>query len=750
MQSRLSKLLEGLLARTAFDAAKHPPICHPADHLLLALIREEGATAHRILTQELGSNAREQLVRQVERTTHHRALTADTEPEKFYASLHSCLEGRFPQELRIDSAHLLLWLLEQPVTASTPFFHAEGLTPEWLNRRLHSPEEPLQSSASKGREAALPMVANAPDMKINRYACDLTQEARSGRIDPVAGRDKEIEQMIRILQRRRKNNPILVGEAGVGKSALVEGLALRIAAGEVPERLKGKRLYSLDVGALVAGTKFRGEFEERLQELLEELRQDQQSLLFIDEIHTITGAGATQGSLDLANLLKPLLARGEMQTIGATTPDEYRRHIETDAALVRRFRKVAVEPTSEAQTLEILHRLAPHYGAHHGVEYSPEALEHSIRLAGRYLTDRHFPDKAIDLMDEAGAHTAHTGRSRVTAREIEAVVTLLTGIPTERLSAREGSELLGLEKRLLQRVIGQSGAVSTLARAIRRARAGLRDRGRPMGVFLFAGPTGVGKTLLAKELSRELFATGRSLIRLDMGEYKERHSLSRLIGSPPGYIGYGEGGELTEAVRRNPYSVILFDEIEKAHKELFHLLLPLLDEGILTDAAGRRVDFRNTVIIMTSNLAGSSPAKPQRQIGYGVRPRQDHPQEDEELQRALEECFPQEFLGRVDEVIRFRELDTKALVRIIEQELALLSRRTEELGYRLRITPKARLRLADRGRESRYGARSLRRTLQRAIEEPLSGLILGGKIRPGGEVIVEPDREGPGVKLRVA
>ncbi len=750
MQSRLSKLLEGLLARTAFDAAKHPPICHPTDHLLLALLREEGAMVHRMLTQELGSNAREQLVRQVEQTTLHRALTANTEPEKFYSTLHDQLAGRFPQELRIDSAHLLLWLLEQPATASTPHFHAEGITPEWLNQRLHSPEPlPLHAASPDGGAEGCAQEMN-PEAKINRYACDLTQEARNGRIDPVTGRDKEIDQVIRILQRRRKNNPILVGEAGVGKSALVEGLALRIAANEVPEQLRGKRLYSLDVGALVAGTKFRGEFEERLQELLEELRRDRQCLLFIDEIHTITGAGATQGSLDLANLLKPLLARGEVQTIGATTPDEYRRHIETDAALVRRFRKVAVEPTSEAQTLEILKRLAPHYGAHHGVEYTPEALEQCIRLAGRYLTDRHFPDKAIDLMDEAGARAAHAGQKGVGAHEIEAVVTLLTGIPAERLSAREGGELLGLEKRLRERVIGQSEAVSTLARSIRRARAGLRERGRPMGVFLFTGPTGVGKTLLAKELTRELFASGRHLIRLDMGEYKERHSLSRLIGSPPGYVGYGEGGELTEAVRRNPYSVILLDEIEKAHKELFHLLLPLLDEGLLTDAAGRRVDFRNTVIIMTSNLAGSAPARPLRQIGYGVQSRQERPRQEEELQQALEECFPQEFLGRVDEVIRFRELDTKALVRIIEQELLALSRRTEELGYRLRITSKARLRLADRGRESRYGARGLKHNLRRAIEEPLSGLILSGKIRPGGEVIVEADRQGPGVRLRVA
>ena len=605
---------------------------------------------------------------------------------------------------------------------------------------------------------------------------------------------------------------MLIGEAGVGKSAIVEGLALRIVAGEVPHTLAGKRLYALDISSLVAGTKFRGEFEERMQQLLDELRRSKQTLLFIDEVHTIVGAGSTQGSLDTANILKPALARGELQIIGATTFDEYRTDIESDAALERRFQRVTVEPTTPEQTLRILRNVAPVYEAHHRVRYTEEALQACVELTGRYITDRHFPDKAIDALDEVGARVhlqaarepeplrrmeaelaavrrehrhaveqfacekaastrrqeltlrAQLGERRaawcrtleqrpaeVTARHVREVITAMTGIPAERVSGDERLRLQQLGAYLSERVIGQEEAVERIARTIRRSRSGLKEEGRPMGVFLFVGPTGVGKTLLAKEVSKWLFDERRGLIRIDMSEYGEKHNVARLIGSPPGYVGYGEGGQLTEAVRRQPHAVVLFDEIEKAHPDLFNTMLQLFDEGFLTDGSGRRVDFRNTIVIMTSNVGSREAARKSVQVGYatGSKEADEALAPQSEYRRALEQCFAPEFLNRVDDIVIFRSLEPKDVERIVERELHGLRERARKLGYRMRITDGARQRLAAMGYERRYGARALRRTLLDHVEEPLSALIIDGKLREGDTVVVESDRS-RGIRLRVA
>ena len=770
MQTKISKTLEGLIARTAFDTSKQGETRWLKDRLLLEIVREEGSLAYQLLSARLKDWELYQVRLRIERDLQERTDGPAGNPEEFYVQFANELRKRYRTAPSVSTAHALHAIISDEQTIGAHVLEMYHITPAVVEdeiRRMSTADEPraelhvrLLDYSEQGQRAA------EGSRMLDKFGVDLTRQAREGKIDPVIGRECEIERVVQILSRRKKNNPILIGEAGVGKSAIVEGLALRIAAGDVPYTIAGKRLYSLDVSSLVAGTKFRGEFEERMQQLLDELRKADDTIIFIDEIHTIVGAGSTQGSLDTANILKPALARGELQTIGATTLDEYRENIEKDSALERRFQRVLVEPTSCEETLQILRNIAPRYEAHHKVRYTDEALEACVTLTNRYITDRFFPDKAIDVLDEAGSRMhLQTAREPDTLREMEAalastceerreavrqlvyekaaaarlrelalrskldesraewqrsleshpaeiraehiaqVITSATGIPIERITTGELGRLRGLKDYLAGRVIGQDAAVEKVALSIQRSRAGLKDENRPIGVFLFVGPTGVGKTLLAKELSKWLFDERRGLIRIDMSEYGEKHNVSRLIGSPPGYVGYGEGGQLTEAVRRQPYAVVLFDEIEKAHPEVFNAMLQIFDEGHLTDGSGRKVDFRNTVIIMTSNVGSRAAVQRAVQVGYSTSSKtvveQAAPQI--EYRKALERTFAPEFLNRIDDIIVFRTLTLEDVERIVELELRRLLARTQR---------------GDLGRgETPAGGHGLRGALRRAVAQ---------------------------------
>ena len=761
MQLKISKTLEGLIARSAFNTTKAGITHSLKDFLALELLREEGSLAFQLLSARLRDWELHQVRLRIEHEIHTvKRQESRNASDAFYRGFAEELRATSDAVRSVTTGHALLSIAGDRTTATAHVLEMYGITPQII-------ADELQRFAA-GDDFGTEITVGKPGFKttehpseeqsghpLAQFGVDLTQLARDGKIDPVIGRDREIDRVIQILSRRKKNNPILIGEAGVGKSAIVEGLALRIARGEVPATIAGKRIFSLDVSALVAGTKFRGEFEERMQQLLDLLRRSRDTIVFIDEIHTIVGAGSTQGSLDTANILKPALARGELQTIGATTLDEYRTDIESDTALERRFQRVLVEPTTPEQTLGILRRIAPDYERHHRVRYSDEALRACVELTGRYVTGRCFPDKAIDALDEAGSR-AHLQRDAATATVeigeglVRRVVSDMTGIPAERVSEDEASRLRSLRDHLARRVVGQQEAVERIARTIRRSRAGLQDENRPIGVFLFVGPTGVGKTLLAKEVSKWLFDEHRGLIRIDMSEYAEKHNVARLIGPPPGYVGYGEGGQLTEAVRRQPYAVVLLDEIEKAHPEVFNTLLQLFDEGRLTDGSGRTVDFRNTILIMTSNVGSREVARKPLRVGYATPSKGAAPDTapDGEYRRALERVFAPEFLNRIDDIVIFRTLDAGDVVRIIDLELQGLFTRTGRLGYKIKVTEGAKRRLASMGYEARYGVRSLRRTLAEQVEEPLSTLILDGKLRTGDTVVVESDRS-RGIRLRV-
>ena len=817
MQVKISKTLEGIIARAAFNTTKAGIDHSLKDFLMLEMLREEGSLAYQLLSSRLKDWELYQVRLRIEREVLGSRLREKTGPEEFYRAFTDELCAVSGATRSVSTAHALRAIVGDRSTATSRVLEMYGITGEVVSEDIKK----FAAGDDFRTEIQVHMLdfgeENKPEEKNTSHVLDkcgvnLTQMAREGKIDPVVGREQEIERVVQILSRRKKNNPILIGEAGVGKSAIIEGLALRIAGGEVPYTIADKTLFSLDVSSLVAGTKFRGEFEERMQQLLDELRKAKDTIIFIDEIHTIVGAGSTQGSLDTANILKPALARGELQTIGATTLDEYRENIESDSALERRFQKVVVEPTTPEQTLQILRNIAPHYEQHHKVRYTEEALQACVELTGRYITDRFFPDKAIDVLDEAGSRIhlqsarepaelrqmetaldqvrrerreavkelvyekaasarlreialrSKLGESRnewqrsletnpveITAEHIQQVITSMTGIPAERISGGELTRLQTLCQHLSQRVVGQQEAVEKISRTIRRSRAGLKDENRPIGVFLFVGPTGVGKTLLAKEVSKWLFDEQRGLIRIDMSEYSEKHNVARLIGSPPGYVGYGEGGQLTEAVRRQPYAVILFDEIEKAHPEVFNSMLQIFDEGHLTDGSGRKVDFRNTIIIMTSNVGSRNVVKKSVQVGYSTvsKSATASAMPQCEYRKALEQTFAPEFLNRIDDIVLFRTLELSDVERIIELELQGLFERTRRLGYKVKITDGAKRRLAAMGYESRYGVRSLKRTLMDNVEEPLSTLIIDGKLHEGDTVVVESDKS-HGVKLRVA
>lgn len=592
--------------------------------------------------------------------------------------------------------------------------------------------------------------------ELEEFGHDLTEAAAQGRLDPVVGRDIEMGRVIEILGRRKKNNPMLIGEAGVGKSAIVEGIALKIASGDISPALAKKRIISLDIASVVAGTKFRGDFEKRMKSIISKLKENPDIILFIDEFHTIVGAGGAQGSLDAANMLKPALARGEIQCIAATTMDEFTKIVEKDGALDRRFQKIIVESTDVSQSIEILKKLKSNYEDFHKVSYSDEAIEACVQLADRYISDRALPDKAIDAMDEAGSMVRLMGRKDVNQEDIATVVSKISGIPVNKVAESEGNRIMRMRERLSGRIIGQDTAIDTIVNAIQRNRAGLKDPGRPIGSFLFFGPTGVGKTQLAKCLAEYLFDSEENMIRLDMSEYMEKFSISRLIGAPPGYVGYEEGGQLSERVRRKPYSVVLLDEIEKAHPDIFNILLQIMDDGRLTDSEGRTVNFKNTIVIMTSNVGSREANDFGRGMGFATTRKDIEKDRQGVVEKAIKKAFPPEFLNRVDERIYFNSLTKSDIEQIIDIELRSLRKRAEEAGYKIFITAAAKKFIADAGYDPAYGARPLKRAIMKYVEDPVSEFIISDRalgIKPGNElrqlrVGIAPDKEGTLVTLK--
>ena len=647
---------------------------------------------------------------------------------------------------------------------------------------------------------------------LDNFGVDMTRAAEEGKLDPVVGREREIERLAQILSRRKKNNPVLIGEPGVGKSAIVEGLALRIVQKKVSRILFEKRVVMLDMASVVAGTKYRGQFEERIRSIINELQKNPNVILFIDEIHTIVGAGAAAGSMDAANMLKPALARGEIQCIGATTLDEYRKNIEKDGALERRFQKVIVEPTTAEETLQILKNIKEKYEDHHNVSYTDEALEACVKLSARYITDRNFPDKAIDALDEAGSRVHLTNinvpkeieeqeklieearslkaeavksqnfelaasyrdrekelsvrleemkvewearlkddRQTVGEEEIANVISMMSGVPVQRMAQAEGLKLAGMKEELQAKVIAQDAAIEKLTKAILRSRVGLKDPNHPIGTFMFLGPTGVGKTHLAKQLAKYMFGSADALIRIDMSEYMEKYTVSRMIGAAPGYVGYEEGGQLTEKVRRKPYSIVLLDEIEKAHPDVFNILLQVLDEGRLTDNYGRTIDFKNTVIIMTSNIGTRQLKEFGRGVGFAAQNRTDDNEHSRSvIQKALNKTFAPEFLNRLDEIITFDQLSLEAITKIVDIELKGLYERVEAIGYKLVVEDDAKTFLASKGYDVQFGARPLKRAIQNHLEDGLSELIVAEELQPGDTVNVSVDKEKDELSIRKA
>ncbi len=644
--------------------------------------------------------------------------------------------------------HLLMAILRERINFVARLLDdAYGITYESIEQLYPKPERMMSDgtrqqpeSKSAGQRSSAPK-SDTP--ALDAYGRDLTRLAIEGKLDPVVGREQEITRVLRILSRRRKNNPILLGDPGVGKSAIVEGLAQRLIRTDVPE-LQNKRIISLDLAVLVAGTMYRGQFEERMKNVLQELRRHPEIILFIDEIHSLMGAGNSSGSLDAAGILKPALARGEVQCIGATTLDEYKKSIEKDGALERRFQKIVIPPATPEQTLAILRQLDPYYSAFHHVTYTPEALEACVRLAERYITDRALPDKAIDVLDEAGALVAGRQSSygqqdvqssndsesspAVTEGDISEVVSLISGVPVQRVATAESQRLREMDATLRSRVIGQDEAVAQVVKAIRRSRMGLADPGRPIGSFFFLGPTGVGKTYLARCLAEEMFGSKDALLRFDMSEYAEKHTASLMVGAPPGYVAHEDGGRLTDAVRRQPYSIVLFDEIEKAHPDIFNVLLQVLDEGRLTDRQGHTVDFRNTIIIFTSNVGTRQLAEQGAGVGFEATV-PDARTSQAILTKALNRTFPPEFVNRLDAVVFFHSLDRQALERIVDIELSGLLARTAVMGYDVHISPEVREQIITEASDPRYGARPLRRAIQTRVEDVLTDILLNTPVQ---------------------
>ena len=761
------------------------------EHLLLGLVIEQEGIAG-ILLRERGLTA--EIVRQeIEALTGYGSNRKEIDPylmpysprakKVVVAATEEAKRLKIPQ---VGTEHLLLGLLQEEVLA-TKIMCDNHISLEELMKTIYEKIgiQPSKARSTKGQVSGNSAKDKTPTL--DSLSRDLTALARQGKLDPVIGRNEEVRRMIQVISRRTKNNPVLVGEPGVGKTAIVEGLAQRMVNGEVPEEIASKRLMMLDMGALVAGTKYRGEFEERMKKIIEEIYTQQDVILFIDELHTLIGAGGAEGAIDASNILKPALARGELQVIGATTLDEYQKYIEKDAALERRFASIHVEEPTAEDSIQILKGLRKHYEAHHHVEITDEAIQAAVQLSVRYITSRRLPDKAIDLMDE----TAAKARLDVTTKvspivlleeeilqfeqlknqaiqhqnfdeaaklekliekletspqtdyiasigegDIAEVVSQWTGIPLQQMEKKESERLINLESVLHKRVIGQSEAVSAIARSIRRARSGLKDPRRPIGSFLFLGPTGVGKTELAKTLAEAMFGEQDALVRIDMSEYMEKHSVSRLVGSPPGYVGFDEGGQLTEKIRQRPYAVILLDEIEKAHPDVFNILLQVLDDGHLTDSKGRKVDFRNTVIIMTSNL-GAVALREEKSVGFGAKTvQQNHDAMEKRIREELKNSFRPELLNRIDETIVFHKLQKEELRQIVGIMAKEITSRLQELNITVKITSAVLDVLAEEGFDPEYGARPIRRAIQKKIEDPLSEALLSGEIRFGQQVTI--------------
>ena len=727
------------------------------DHFLLGILRLGAGKAFELLMQagmdpvECKRKLDERL-RQTETTQTQKLSRASERIIRLTG-----IEARNYQAETCGSVHLLMGLLRDRINFPAMYLEQQhGIDYECIERLYPKPDPLPQGELTMDElpsEHETTIHIFGPDMgsskkqkgktdtpALTKYGRDLTAQAKNGELDPVIGRQIEIERVIQILSRRKKNNPILIGEPGVGKSAIVEGLALRIAAKEIPA-LEGKRIISLDIASMVAGTTYRGQFEERIKTVIKELHDHPEIILFVDEIHTLMGAGNAQGSLDAANILKPALARGEVQCIGATTINEYRTSIEKDGALERRFQKVTVQPTTPDETYTILTRLSETYGQFHHVRYTQEALRACVNLTDRYITDRQFPDKAIDAMDEVGACLGEkiarqegddtTGeeaiRREVTEADVARVVSQMSGVPVQRVAQAEGEQLRQMASTLQQRVIGQDEAVKKVVKAIQRSRMGLRDPRKPIGTFFLLGPTGVGKTHLAQCLAEEMFGSQNAIIRFDMSEYMEKHTVSLLVGAPPGYVAHEDGGKLTEAVRRKPYSIVLFDEIEKAHPDIFNVLLQVMDEGRLTDRQGHVVDFKNTIIILTSNVGTRQLNDFGAGIGFGVDNLDDKASE-RTLIKALQRTFPPEFVNRLDDIIVFHALNDEALAQILWLELRPLQARLEAMGYSFELTDKTRDEILRLARDKQYGARPLKRAIQTMIEDPLTDKMLAGEL----------------------
>ncbi len=843
MDSKFSPRLNEVLSYSREEALRLGHNAIGPEHFLLGILREGNGSAIIILKAlDVDLKALRKVVENSithnEKSNYSNSNNLELKKQAAKAVKLAHLELMVFKSFEIKTIHLLLSMLKDEnsvVTLSLSQFNidyetvknefasmidmdSEGSNDD-INTSLSSnPRSEMGDSESDEEE----LFSNRPKKTsrntksstpvLDNFGRDLTKMASDEKLDPIVGREKEIERVSQILSRRKKNNPILIGEPGVGKSAIAEGLALRIVQRKVSRVLFNKRIISLDLAALVAGTKYRGQFEERMKAILNELESNSDIILFIDEIHTIVGAGGASGSLDASNMFKPALARGELQCIGATTLDEYRQNIEKDGALERRFQKVLVEPTSIDETLQILYNIKERYEDHHNVSYSDEAIESCVALTNRYISDRHLPDKAIDALDEAGSRVhinninvpenilkiekeldiiktqkgkvikkqrfeeaarlrdeerklennlkqakinweeeLKSQREKVSEDNVAEVVAMMTGVPVKRIAEQESKKLVQMENELQKRVIGQNEAIKKIVKAIRRNRVGLKDPEKPIGSFIFLGPTGVGKTQLAKELSKIMFDTKDSLIRIDMSEYMEKFAVTRLVGSPPGYVGYEEGGQLTEKVRRKPYSIILLDEVEKAHPDVFNLLLQVLDDGYMTDSLGRKIDFKNTIIIMTSNI-GSRQLKDFGQgVGFSTSARKESYDSDTKgiIAKALKKAFAPEFLNRIDDVIMFNSLSSENIHNIIDIELKVLFERIIELGYTLTLDKKAKNFIAEKGYDSQFGARPLKRAIQKYLEDIIADEIVNSNLKEGDEIKITYDNDKEELKIKI-